>query len=211
MTWSGAQVPAAPFWSILLAGAVIGILAMRIIKSTRPRTMGIVGLVVALLVPVAARALPTLLTFTNGTVADANQVNADFALLNTVLVNGGSQISFGKTKTSQNQIGSASFGGSTDYALGYPDVKRRCETSVGSPTAHVCAADEIVRLAQIGAISTTTQPGWIATGLPTGSAGTTTGDCVGWTSTSSSASGTLWGQGPSVEPCSNSHPLLCCD
>jgi hypothetical protein len=57
--------------------ALLGALAVRRLRSGRPRLLGMLTLAFALLVPISARALPY--TFANGAVADANQVNANFA------------------------------------------------------------------------------------------------------------------------------------
>jgi hypothetical protein len=72
-------VPALGFWGAMLLGALLGGLGVRRLRGARPRVVGALALALALLVPISARALP--FTFTNGTVADANQVNANFAAL----------------------------------------------------------------------------------------------------------------------------------
>jgi hypothetical protein len=66
----------------------------------RPRTAALVVVGLALLVPIAARAVP--FTFTNGTIADASQVNANFAAVNTTTVRVGIGLS-GITVQSGNQ------------------------------------------------------------------------------------------------------------
>jgi hypothetical protein len=81
MIWGQlAAVPAVDFGGALLLGALLGVVAVRSLRGARPRTIATVLLGLALLVPLSARAV-TLITFTNGTVADANQVNANFAAL----------------------------------------------------------------------------------------------------------------------------------
>ena len=80
MVWGQAQaaaVPAVGFWGMILLAAALGAWGVRRLRGPRPRVVGTVALVLALLVPISARALP--FTFTNGTVADATQVNANFA------------------------------------------------------------------------------------------------------------------------------------
>jgi hypothetical protein len=81
MNWGNLAlaVPAAGFWGALLLATLLGGLGIRRLRGARPRLLGIVALALALLVPISARALPY--TFTNGTAADATQVNANFAAL----------------------------------------------------------------------------------------------------------------------------------
>jgi len=78
MIWGQiAAVPALGFWGLIVLAAVLGVWGVRRLRGPRPRMLGMIVLALALLVPISARALP--FTFTNGTVADANQVNANFA------------------------------------------------------------------------------------------------------------------------------------
>jgi IPTL-CTERM motif len=79
----GAAVPALGFWGVLILGAMLGILAVYCLRRAKPRTVGAIAVGLALFIPISAGAV-TLITFTNGTVADANQVNANFAALNPV-------------------------------------------------------------------------------------------------------------------------------
>jgi hypothetical protein len=71
-------VPAVSFWMAVLLGLALAAVGVRRMRGSRPRNVWMVG-VIAMLVPVTAWAIP--FTFTNGTVADANQVNANFAAL----------------------------------------------------------------------------------------------------------------------------------
>jgi hypothetical protein len=78
MIWGqAAVVPAVGFWGAMLLGAALGAWGVRRLRGPRPRVVGTIVLCLALLLPISARALP--FTFTNGTVADATQVNANFA------------------------------------------------------------------------------------------------------------------------------------
>jgi hypothetical protein len=80
MIWGQARaVPALGFWVTILVGAVLGALGARRLRGGRPRVVATVALAIAILVPISARALP--FVFSNGTVADATQVNANFAAL----------------------------------------------------------------------------------------------------------------------------------
>lgn len=71
------SVPALGFWGLLALGALLGIVGVRCLRGARPRTLGAMALALAILIPISVRAVP--FTFTNGTLADANQVNANFA------------------------------------------------------------------------------------------------------------------------------------
>jgi hypothetical protein len=78
MIWGQATpVPALGFWGLMVLLAALGVLGVRRLRGGRSRLVGGAALGLALLVPISARALP--FTFTNGTVADATQVNANFA------------------------------------------------------------------------------------------------------------------------------------
>jgi hypothetical protein len=85
MIWGqpAAGVPAIGFWGALLLGAVLGAVGVWLLRRAKPRTLGALALAVAIAIPLSAGAI-TLITFTNGTVADANQVNANFAALTPV-------------------------------------------------------------------------------------------------------------------------------
>lgn len=96
--------------------------------------------------------------------------------------------------------------------LGYPAAANLCATACGSPSAHVCSRDEIVRDWQAG--TTGIPVGWVV--LADVSSGS---DCVGWTE---NATGTGWiamsadasGSEFSIfnsSPCNGTRPLLCCD
>jgi hypothetical protein len=81
MIWSAAAAaaPAVGFWGAMLLGALLGAAGVTFLRGARPRTIGLAALALVLAVPALARALPY--TFTNGTIADATQVNADFSSL----------------------------------------------------------------------------------------------------------------------------------
>jgi hypothetical protein len=91
MIWGApTAVPAVEFWGVVLLAALLGSLGVRRLRSARPRLMGMTALAVALLVPITARAVP--FTFTNGTVADATQVNANFAAVSGLAPAGSSNL-----------------------------------------------------------------------------------------------------------------------
>jgi hypothetical protein len=79
MIWGGATtaVPALTTWGAIVLGALLLAFGVRRLRGPRPRVVGVVALALAILLPLSARALP--FVFSNGTVADATQVNANFA------------------------------------------------------------------------------------------------------------------------------------
>jgi hypothetical protein len=70
-------VPATPLWAAVLLGIILGAFGVRLIRKGRPRAWGAAALVLAVLIPLSAWSVPY--TFTNGTVANADQVNYDFS------------------------------------------------------------------------------------------------------------------------------------
>lgn len=91
---------------------------------------------------------------------------------------------------------------------GYVNAKALCETTVGSPSAHMCTGDELVRSEQLGI---TVPNGWYAAGAwhynPSGE-----GTCSGWISSNSSDSGSYWNNGaPGSASCAAGSRVLCCD
>lgn len=107
--------------------------------------------------------------------------------------------------------------GTIDYAglKGYAAAKKACETvpSCGnSVTAHMCTSEELVRTAQLGA---PTESGWQSSGTVDVHTGGTIADCWGWTQSQASLMGLTWNPPPAPMPnggpCSDLHPILCCD
>jgi hypothetical protein len=81
MFWGGAHaVPAVTFWGAVVLCACLMLAGLRLLRGRR-RATGAVVLALALAVPLSAKALSLPFTFANNTVADANQVNANFAAL----------------------------------------------------------------------------------------------------------------------------------
>jgi hypothetical protein len=82
MVWGQSQaaaVPAVSFWGMIVLAAALGAWGVSRLRGPRPRVVGTIALALILFLPITARALP--FTFTNGTVADATQVNANFAAI----------------------------------------------------------------------------------------------------------------------------------
>jgi hypothetical protein len=81
MIWGGASsVPAVTAWAILLLCAGLLLFGLRLLRA-RPATIGLAALVLAVGIPLTAKAITLPFTFANNTVADATQVNANFAAL----------------------------------------------------------------------------------------------------------------------------------
>jgi len=119
--------------------------------------------------------------FAKGDVVSAAAMNENFADMDGritsahVATNGTSSYSMGATKacTSAPMTDGNIGKGVSGYAL----AKKACEASCGSKTAHMCSAEEVVRLAQMG---TPANPGWISTGLAATTPGPTAvvNDCA---------------------------------
>lgn len=128
MIWGGLRaVPAMPLWGIaLLCGAFV-VLGVRFVRARRPVVGGAV-LVLALAVPLTAKAVTLPFSFTNNTVADATQVNANFtavanAIPNTYLVESFQNLIIGETVTltAECHLGDVVIGGFT-RAFGVTNV-----------------------------------------------------------------------------------------
>jgi hypothetical protein len=94
---------------------------------------------------------------------------------------------------------------------GYAGVKGLCETACTSTSAHMCTSDEIVRTVQVGVAA---PAGWYSVGLWSynGISNAVDSDCTSWTSNSATANGYWWTSTFStVQLCSMSGPVLCCD
>ena len=99
----------------------------------------------------------------------------------------------------------------TNTGTGAVKAKAACvQACSSSPTAHMCVGMELERST---ALNLTTAVGWFAAGAYNSFAGDDF-ECKGWTSNSASTSGDYWSPGlggPSVNNCSTSYPVLCCD
>lgn len=110
MIWgAGAAVPSGGLgWTVVLAVGLV-VIGLRFVKrGGRSRAAGVAVLALAFVLPVSVALAQVPFAFTNGQVADAVQVNADFAYLNNsakTYVNGAS--SFGVTSLSQAGVGVA--------------------------------------------------------------------------------------------------------
>jgi hypothetical protein len=145
----GVVVPTLTATGLLLLGCVIGALGVLALRS--PRKLGLVALILALLVPLSAIAgVP--FTFTNGTVADASQVNANFKAVTPIIGSTSTGAGFGAGGGGGTLIPSspaftaprdltclvttviAGFGGPNALFTAQPVVKIGATTSNSGPT-----------------------------------------------------------------------------
>jgi hypothetical protein len=155
----------------------------------------------------AALAVPV--TFSDGTVLSAAQLNSNFANLEQRMAAAEKRLTDnGKYSIGANYC-AATATSVTGNIGGYVAAKALCVTACGaSPTAHMCVTEELLRSLQTGV---TVPNGWFSAGTPT-SSGSTQPDCEHWSSAESSnqgAASTVYGLLDSY--CNTSQPILCCD
>jgi len=80
MIWTAASaVPAIQFWGAMALGAALMFFGSQAVKrGASPRAIGLIALVIASVLPITGALASLPFTFTNGTIADANQVNSNF-------------------------------------------------------------------------------------------------------------------------------------
>jgi hypothetical protein len=185
----------------------------------------LLGVPVVLLLAASGVALSAVpFTFSPGDQLTAQSMNANFADLDgrisasgrfVASVDGGAKYSMGATAVCGTTAAvNGKFSGANGK-VGYAAAKAQCESvSTCSPSAHMCTAQEVMTLAQMGIV---TPSGWISVGdaASTPGPGQVTNDCGGWTSDNSGNVpnfGVLWGGAFSGwDGCNASHPILCCD
>ena len=95
--------------------------------------------------------------------------------------------------------------------VGYQAALESCQASLGgSPSIHLCTADEITRSAGLGMAIPS---GWYSTGAKGEGE---MADCNGWRAGLSDINGPMWDgaadrQSPWASSCDRAMPLLCCD
>ncbi len=157
-------------------------------------------------------------TFSANQTLSASQMNANFAAATTLAYDGGAY-SVGATQvvgvTAAKTPGDMS--GFT-FGTGYAAARQACQFSFPSrQTVHMCTSEELVRSVQAG--GTVPAQGWYSTGVywevTTINPAQAVGDCNGWTTGSGTVQGYEWltspYQGPVINACSNTFPILCCD
>jgi hypothetical protein len=82
MLWGGTAVPALGLWVAGGLGAVLLLAGQWLIaRGVHRRTVTLLAILLSLIVPVSVAVASLPFTFTNGTIADANQVNSNFGAL----------------------------------------------------------------------------------------------------------------------------------
>jgi hypothetical protein len=95
-------------------------------------------------------------------------------------------------------------------AAGYGAAKLRCERVCGTPTAHMCTAEELMRHLQTGGAAPP-NPGWYAAGVAAQASGATVFDCDGFTSNLHTQYGLQFQAAPGLATCDTLAPINCCD
>jgi hypothetical protein len=101
---------------------------------------------------------------------------------------------------------------------GYPAVKKQCELTCNSPSAHICTAQELLANAEKGWTPTTDGYFWYATGTLGYYQSTYIWDCAGFQNATHMYLGSAWyrdtasgANTPDDDYCDQMHPILCCD
>jgi hypothetical protein len=157
MIWggSGAAVPAVHLFSLLLLGAALALTGRAMIqKGGWARVSALLGLgLLVITVPVAVFALSLPHTFTNGTVADAGQVNSNFTSLATAIDSDRARLtalesqSFGRV-----YVGTTTVTGSMASLGSYVGADARCQAAF--PGSFVCSTQEILESNRRGLLPT---------------------------------------------------------
>jgi hypothetical protein len=95
-------------------------------------------------------------------------------------------------------------------------ARTQCQTTCGSPSAHMCTGLELDRGAELG-LTSSVPSGWYASGAAGPATGGPDYECLGWSSALSTQSGPSWSGAtgtygaPSFNSCNVLYPVLCCD
>ena len=91
---------------------------------------------------------------------------------------------------------------------GYVGARNKCQSAVGTTSAHMCSGEETIRSAQLGMLGTA--DGYFSTADAI--YGTPNDDCYGWTDSTGAHYGEYWAFGrANASGCVTPHPILCCD
>jgi hypothetical protein len=150
-------------------------------------------------------------SFTNGTTLQAADLNKIVDAVNKSITAQG--LYCGVTAATNGNI-------SAGTVKGYPAVKKQCELTCTSPSAHICTSQELLANAEKGWTPPADGHFWFATGtfgyFP--SNGSYLWDCDGFQNAAHTQLGTTWyretasgANAPNDDYCDQMHPLLCCD
>lgn len=163
--------------------------------------------------PISATKLKALFTEADERITAVEDDVAKLEAAKPVVTKNGKQWSLGATYCGITAATDGSAGG-------YATTKALCEQpttgcpsasgGLGSSSAHMCTAEELVRSASSGI--PLPGAGWYNRGARVieGPSSAMT-DCAGWTSNSTNMSGALWSVTPSGATCNATYPILCCD
>ncbi len=200
-------------------------------KETRRLRLSLwIPIAVAILcIPLATSALPPLPhTFESGQPIRASEINANFEHLESAVA--ALEASNAELQAANERIESrgaycnttAETTGRLTAAgglVGYAAAAALCATACGSPTAHMCTSEEILRNVRGGVALPV---GWYGNGVysldnvryaDNSSETYVRNDCDGWTNgTSTYTHGPSWSNNrPSASNCSGAKAVLCCD
>lgn len=181
---------------------------IRIDRATVRRSIVVGGTLILFAAIGAAVAVPV--TFSDGNVLTASQLNANFGNLEQRMAAAEKRL----TGDGKYSLG-AGFCGATSTSTagnlgGYPAGKTLCQTTCGnSSTAHMCTTEEVLRTVSTGV---TLPYGWYSSGAFQGASGSTQHDCQQWTSSNGAEMGSAYlVYGLFTSYCSTVQPVLCCD
>jgi hypothetical protein len=183
------------------------------------RAARLLGLLGAIFLPaVAVAELLDLEVFTEGTPISSSAMNDNFEKLNEKLsalelALQDARPVYANPETGDQYSLDASY---CDSSLptsgdlnGYTGAKALCETECGSPTAHMCTVQEMIRYHETGGL--VTAHGWVSHGMDHPDGWTNpNADCTGWTD--EVGLGHTWIDGyPWRSGCAEMLPVHCCD
>jgi hypothetical protein len=184
------------------------VLRIRLPRWSRMRWLVTIG-AVSLAASAVALALPNGY-FTSGATLQAADLNAMLAAIN--------KPDIATTQSGKHYSLAALYCGATASSTngqiteGYVGAKTLCQSTCGgSPSAHMCNADELTRSAQLGIPPGS---GWYTAGVWVPYNSQSFNDCVGWSSNSNANRGATWVPSPpqpGAVTCDTQQPVLCCD
>jgi hypothetical protein len=214
MIWGGvAAVPAINSMALLALGAALGLIGRFMIKKGGfARLSALLGLALLVIsVPLTVRALSLPHIFSNGTVADAGQVNANFSSLAVAIDQDRARLGSLENAPGRVYVGTVTVFGSAISLGSYAGADRRCQDVF--PGSFVCTTQEVFESHRQGLLPSS---GGIA--INSGLAGIdppNVADCRGW-SGEGYRTGVNFTSGPTFVTTQNgcaislSFPLGCC-